>query len=170
MITELDVLDTPDAPPPSRLRPADLARVATVGLRTRRLRASLSALGIAIGVAAMVAVLGLSASSQAGLLAEIDRLGTNLLTVANGQTAFGQVAELPIASPAMVARIGPVTQVADTGRIGGAPVYRSPLIPKVQTGGLGVSAASLDLLPAVGPTVTQGSYLNPATAARPVAG
>ena len=75
-----------------RLRPADLARVASVGLRTRRLRAALSALGIAIGVGAMVAVLGLSASSQAGLLAEIDRLGTNLLTVENGDSLIGEKA------------------------------------------------------------------------------
>jgi len=70
---------------PKKLHPSDLARVASVGLRTRRMRAGLSALGIAIGVAAIVAVLGLSSSSQAGLLSEIDRLGTNLLTVTNGQ-------------------------------------------------------------------------------------
>ena len=74
---------------PARLRAGDLARVASVGLRTRRLRAALSALGIAIGVAAIVAVLGLSSSSQAGLLAEIERLGTNLLTVTNGQSLAG---------------------------------------------------------------------------------
>ena len=80
------------------------------GLRTRRLRAALSALGIAIGVAAIVAVLGLSASSQAGLLAEIDRLGTNLLTVTNGQTLFGGPPSCPKAAPAMIARIGPVTR------------------------------------------------------------
>ena len=76
---------------PARLSPADVARVATMGLRTRRLRSSLSALGIAVGVAAMVAVLGLSASSQAGLLAEIDALGTNLLTVTTGQGGPGDV-------------------------------------------------------------------------------
>ena len=85
------------------------------GMRTRKLRAALSALGIAIGVAAIVAVLGLSASSQAGLLAEISRLGTNLLTVANGQTLGGDTAELPAAAPGMIARIGPVTAVDDTG-------------------------------------------------------
>ena len=85
-----------------------MMRVASVGLRTRRLRAALSALGIAIGVAAIVAVLGLSASSQAGLLAEISQLGTNLLEVTNGQTLFGGTAELPKAAPAMIARIGPV--------------------------------------------------------------
>jgi putative ABC transport system permease protein len=165
---ELEPLAIQDAPPASRLRPADLARVATVGLRTRRLRASLSALGIAIGVAAMVAVLGLSASSQAGLLAEIDRLGTNLLTVSNGQTAFGQTAELPLAAPAMVARIGPVDRVAATGHVSAA-VYRSPLIPAVQSGGLAVDAASLDLLPAVGTTLAAGRYLNAATETEPVA-
>src|SRR5215470_9009068 len=98
-----------------RLRPADLARVASVGLRTRKLRATLSALGIAIGVAAIVAVLGLSTSSQAGLLAEIDALGTNLLTVTNGQTLAGGTAELPVAAPGMIRRIGPVTAVQDTG-------------------------------------------------------
>ena len=68
----------------------------------------LSALGIAIGVAAIVAVLGISSSSESGLLAEINALGTNLLTVTNGQTLFGQTAELPKVAPAMIGRIGPV--------------------------------------------------------------
>src|ERR671927_24466 len=102
---------------PRRLSPGDLVRLATIGVRTRRLRAALSALGIAIGVAAIVAVLGLSASSQAGILAQIDRLGTNLLTVTNGQTLFGETASLPLAAPAMIARIGPVTHVEETGSI-----------------------------------------------------
>jgi putative ABC transport system permease protein len=154
-------------PVPGKLRPADLARVASIGLRTRRLRAGLSALGIAIGVAAIVAVLGLSSSSSAGLLAEIDKLGTNLLTVTTGQTLFGATAELPLASPGMIGRIGPVTQVADTGSTSAA-VYRSPLIPSVETGALSVQAATLQLLPVVGATVTHGAYLNSATATEPV--
>jgi putative ABC transport system permease protein len=152
---------------PARLRFVDMAQVASVGLRTRRLRAALSALGIAIGVAAIVAVLGLSASSQAGLLAEIDQLGTNLLTVTNGQTFTGQSATLPLTAPAMIGRINPVTQVADTGTISTANVYRSPLIPSVDTDTLIVQAASLNLLPAVGTSVAQGSYLNAATANEP---
>jgi putative ABC transport system permease protein len=150
-----------------RLRPADLARVASVGLRTRRLRAALSALGIAIGVGAMVAVLGLSASNQAGLLAEIDRLGTNLLTVQNGQSLIGDKAELPVQAPAMIGRIASVTEVAATAGLS-TTVYRSPLIPSVQTSGLQVQAASVDLLPAVGTTVAQGRYLNAATERLPV--
>jgi putative ABC transport system permease protein len=153
---------------PPRLRVGDLARVASVGLRTRRLRAALSALGIAIGVAAIVAVLGLSSSSQAGLLAEIDKLGTNLLTVQNGQTLFGQTAELPLAAPGMISRIGPVQQVQYTGSTS-ASVYRSPLIPAVNTNALSVQAASLDLPRTVGATIATGSYLNAATAREPVA-
>ena len=156
------------SPAPKKLRLADLARVASIGVRTRRLRAGLSALGIAIGVAAIVAVLGLSASSQAGLLAEIDRLGTNLLTVNTGQTLSGDLAELPIAAPGMIARIGPVSQVADTGSTS-ASVYRSPLIPSAQTGALTVQAATLALLPVVGATVIRGAYLNAATEREPVA-
>ena len=102
---------------PSRLGFADLARVASVGLRTRRLRAALSALGIAIGVASIVAVLGLSSSSQAGLLREIDRLGTNLLTVEKGQTLTGAQAELPVPAPSMIQRISGVEREANTGLV-----------------------------------------------------
>lgn len=153
---------------PSRLRPADLARVASVGLRTRRLRAALSALGIGIGVAAIVAVLGLSQSSSNGLISEIDALGTNLLTATNGQTLIGQTAELPEAAPAMIDRIGPVTAVQDTGATG-ADAYRSPLIPGVDTNALNVQAATLQLLSAVGTSVARGSYLNAATQHEPVA-
>jgi putative ABC transport system permease protein len=151
-----------------RLGPGDLARVASVGLRTRRVRAALSALGIAIGVAAIVAVLGLSSSSQAGLLTEIDKLGTNLLTVTNGQTLFGQTAELPLAARKMIARIGPVTEVQETGSTS-AQAYRSPLIPSINTNALSVQAATLGLPASVGTTVIAGHYLNQATAHFPVA-
>jgi len=159
---------TATTPGPRRLRPSDLARIASVGLRTRRLRAALSALGIAIGVAAIVAVLGLSSSSQAGLLAEIDKLGTNLLTVTNGQNLFGKTAELPRAAPGMIGRISPVTQVQDTGTTS-ADAYRSPLIPAINTNGLSVDASSLGLPRAVGTSLARGSYLNAATEKEAVA-
>jgi putative ABC transport system permease protein len=152
-----------------RMRAADLARLSTVGLRTRKLRAALSALGIAIGVAAIVAVLGLSSSSQAGLLTEISRLGTNLLTVANGQSLSGDTAELPTAAPGMIRRIGPVTGVDDTGLVSDAYAYRSPLIPTINTNALSVQATSLGLPHTVGTLVAQGRFLNPATAREPVA-
>ena len=152
---------------PKRLRPSDLARLSTVGLRTRKLRAGLSALGIAIGVAAIVAVLGLSSSAQAGLLNEISQLGTNLLVVQNGQSITGQTAELPTAAPFMIGRIGPVTQVQETGSVSGN-VYRSPLIPAIDTNALSIEAAGLGLLRTVGTTVADGSFLNAATAQEPV--
>lgn len=150
------------------MRLSDHARVAGVGLRARPLRASLSALGIAIGVAAIVAVLGLSSSSQAGLLTEIDRLGTNLLTASTGRTLTGESAELPAAAPARVSRVEAVEQVADTGAISSAKVYRSPLIPTANTNALQVRAVSLNLPPVVATSVAQGRWLNPATATQPV--
>jgi putative ABC transport system permease protein len=156
------------APAPARLHPADLAGLASVGLRTRKLRAALSALGIAIGVAAIVAVLGLASSSQAGLLAEIAQLGTNLLTVTNGTSLTGKPAELPDAAPGMVGQLPGVTAVQYTGTVSAA-VYRSPLIPPINTGGLSVQAASLGLPAAAGTSVAQGSYLNAATAREPAA-
>ncbi len=162
-------MTTLDAAVSARLRFADLGRVASVGLRTRKLRAGLSALGIAIGVAAIVAVLGLSSSSQAGLLAEIDRLGTNLLTVANGQTITGDTAELPKAAPGMISRIGPVTTVESVGSLSKIHAYRSPYIPAINTNAISVQAASLGLPRAVSTSVAQGRYLNAATAREPVA-
>lgn len=150
-----------------KLRFSDLARLATVGLRTRKLRAGLSALGIAIGVAAIVAVLGLSSSASAGLLNEISQLGTNLLVAQNGQTLTGTTAELPKAASAMIARIESVTQVQETGSVNGN-VYRSPLIPTIDTNALSIDAASLGLLRTVGTSVAEGNYLNAATAQEPV--
>ncbi len=155
--------------PAAKLRTDDLGRIASVGIRTRKLRAALSALGIAIGVAAIVAVLGLSSSSQAGLLAEIDQLGTNLLTVSNGQNLFGDTAELPVAAPAMLRRIGPVNTVEETGALSTAKAYRNPHVPTVNTNGLSVQATSLGLPNAVGTHLATGTFLNAATAREPVA-
>jgi putative ABC transport system permease protein len=160
-------------PAPARLRLTDLARLSAVGLRTRTLRAALSALGIAIGVAAIVAVLGLSASSSAGLQAEISALGTNLLTVQNGQNLAGGTAELPADAPAMIGRLAGVTSVQSTATAngitgGGVNAYRTPLIPPIDTNALSVDAASLGLPSTSGTSVAQGEFLNPATARQPV--
>ncbi len=160
---------TASAPRAARLRPGDLAGLASVGLRTRKLRAALSALGIAIGVAAIVAVLGLASSSQAGLLAEISALGTNLLTVANGQTLTGATAELPVAAPGMIARLPGVTAVQEIGTVSNVNAYRSPYIPSINTNALSVDASTLGLPGVVGTSLAQGRYLNAATAREPVA-
>ena len=153
----------------ARLRPGDLAALASIGLRTRKLRAGLSALGIAIGVAAIVAVLGLAASAQAALLDEISQLGTNLLTVTNGQTLAGATAELPQAAPGMITRLPGVTAVQDTGSVGNVYAYKSPLIPSIETNALSVAAATLNLPAVAGTSLAQGRFLNAATAREPVA-
>jgi putative ABC transport system permease protein len=158
----------PSSPSAARLRPQDLGGLASVGLRTRKLRASLSALGISIGVAAIVAVLGLASSSQAGLLAEISKLGTNLLTATNGQSFTG-TSELPKAAPGMLAELPGVTAVQYTGSVSNVNAYRSPYIPTIDTNALSVDASSLGLPAAVGASVAQGTYLNAATENEPVA-
>jgi putative ABC transport system permease protein len=151
-----------------RLSPRDGLRVASVGLRARPLRAGLSALGIAIGTAAIVAVLGLSSSSQAGLLAEIDRLGTNLLTVEAGESLTGGPATLPREAPARITLLDDVRLVADTAFVKDAKVYRSSKIPAAESGGLQVRAASLNLLSVLGTGVARGDWLNDGTARVPV--
>lgn len=157
-----------DRPHPPRLSILDLARVSSIGIRTRRLRSALSGLGIAIGVAAIIGVLGLSASSQAGLLAEIDELGTNLLTVTTGKDVSGQAAELPVEAPARIGRISDVSDVQSTASIDVA-AYRTPFVPEVNTNSLTVRAATTGLPAAVGTTVAHGAFLNDATATQPVA-
>jgi putative ABC transport system permease protein len=152
-----------------RLRLQDGLRVASVGLRARPLRAALSALGIAIGTAAIVAVLGLSSSSRAGLLAEIDRLGTNLLTVEAGQRLTGGAAKLPVEAPGRITLLHNVELLAHTGLMKDEKVYRSSLIPAANSSGLEVRATSLDLLPVLGTGVARGSWLNAGTAREPVA-
>ncbi len=152
-----------------RLELRDWLRVAGVGLRSRPLRAALSALGIAIGTAAIVGVLGLSASSQAGLIAEINRLGTNLLTVEAGQSLTGGPAQLPREAPARITLLDNVQQVAHTALIKNTYVYRSSIVPVTETGGLQVRAASLNLLPVLGTGLAGGDWLNRGTARLPVA-
>src|SRR5215217_5642912 len=147
-----------------RLRLNDALRVTSVGLRARPLRAALSALGIAIGTAAIVAVLGLSSSSQAGLLAEIDRLGTNLLTVEAGESLTGGPATLPREAPARITLLDDVQRVAHTALLKGDYVYRSSMIPATNTGGLQVQATSPNLLSVLSTGVARGSWLNDGTA------
>jgi putative ABC transport system permease protein len=153
----------------SRIRLADVLPLGTIGLRTRRARAALSALGVAIGIASMVGVLGVTASSQAALLAQLDRLGTDLLTVVNGYSVDGEEATLPAAAPMMIARIAGVTRVAATAELGHVHAYRTDLVPSVRTGSLAVRAATTDLPAALDATLQRGRFFGAAGAAHPVA-
>jgi putative ABC transport system permease protein len=143
----------------ARLPPRELFGVALHGLRTRRLRAALSALGIAIGIGAMVAVVGVSASSQAKLLATIDALGTNLLTVSPGTSFTGNNEVLPPTSVPMIANMQNVDRAAAVYQAPNAIVLRSPYVPAQQTGGLGVDAAGENLPQVVGTSLASGHFL-----------
>jgi|SRR5579872_512759 len=144
----------------------DLARLGSLGLRSRRVRAALSALGISIGIAAIVGVLGISQSSKSGLLNELGQLG-NLLTVQPGNNVFGQPTELPTTSEGMVARIGPVTDVAELGAISNTFVYRNALVPAINTNGISLTAADAALPTTLGASVAHGTFLNSAMAHYP---
>jgi len=148
---------------PARLRPADLVRLGGTGLRTRPLRVFLSALGIAIGVAAMVAVVGISGSGRAEVDRRLDALGTNLLRVAPGQSADGGTGRLPQEAVPMIRRIGPVRHVAAIGVVEGAAVYRNEFVPPGRTGSIRVAAAEAELPKAIGATLRAGRWLDAAT-------
>jgi putative ABC transport system permease protein len=140
----------------------DVVPTASLGLRSKVSRSALTALGIAIGIGAMVSVVGISTSSRANVLAELDRLGTNLLEVQPGRTVFGDSTELPVQAPAMIRRIGPVQSAAATRTVA-TTVRRTDKIPREQTGGIAVVATEPQLLTTVGATVRHGRFLNAAT-------
>jgi putative ABC transport system permease protein len=144
----------------ARLPLAQLVSTALQAFRTRKLRAALSALGIAIGIGAMVAVVGVSASAQANLLAEINALGTNLLTVTPGQTFLGSNEVLPDTAQPMIGHMQNVLSDAAVYQVSGANVYRSPFVPSAETGGIGVDAASDNLPSVMGATMASGHFLN----------
>jgi putative ABC transport system permease protein len=145
---------------PARLPLSQLLGTALQGPRTRRLRAALSAIGIAIGIGAMVAVVGVSASAQANLLAEIDALGTNLLTVTPGQTFAGANEVLPDTSVAMIDHMQKVDRDVAVYQVSSANVYRSPLVPESETGGIGVDAAGENLPAVLGTSMASGHFLD----------
>ena len=152
---------------PSRLAARDVLRVSTIGLRTRRLRAALSALGITIGIASMVAVLGLSESSRSALLAQLDRLGTNLLRVQAGSgLGFGS-GQLPDTAKPMIGRIDGVEKVSAIANVS-ANVFRTDRVPTTRTGGISVKAVDTDLLATLNGRVANGRFLDAALERYPV--
>jgi putative ABC transport system permease protein len=153
----------------ARLRIRDLLPTATIGLRARKLRAVLSALAIAVGIAAVVSVLGITRSSESALLTEIDQLGTNLLTVTSGQSISGQAVELPAQAPGMIGRVAGVDHVAPTAEFSSFTVFRTDKMPTYATNGLELRACDTALLTTLGGSIRQGKFLNAATGRYPVA-
>lgn len=153
----------------SRLRPGDSLRVGFVGLRSRKVRTVLSALGVAIGVATVVSVLGISRSSQDELLDQLDALGTNLLQVQAGQgLGLGGNTDLPDTAASQVRNIAPVEEVASVTSLDG-PALRSSYADPNATGGISVKAAEPTLLDTVAGSMADGRFLDEAVDDYPVA-
>jgi putative ABC transport system permease protein len=149
------------------MRRRDLLGVGSLGLRAKRSRTALTALGIAIGIAAMVSVVGISASSRADLLAELDRLGTNLLQVAPGSDGFGHDTELPTTAPSMIRRIVPVESAAATRTVANTSVRRTDRIDRAETGGIAVVATEPQLDETIGASLAAGRFLDAASVKLP---
>ncbi|MFJ7593443.1 ABC transporter permease [Streptomyces sp. NPDC097617] len=154
-------------PRPARLRPAELLRLGLIGPRTRRLRSALSALGVALGIAAVVAITGISASNQAHLLDRFDRLGSNLVTVSPGKNPSGAKVPLPDTATKMLGNIPPVEQISTTADTK-ANIYRNDAVPLSQTNSLHVLSAQDDLLKTIRGELSSGRWLDRATERLPV--
>ena len=153
--------------PPSRIHLSDLVRTATVGIRSRKMRAGLSAIGIMIGIASIVGILGLSESSKSELLARLDRLGTNLLTV-EPDAGFGRGdGNLPADAASMISRITPVETTSMVSFVEGVNVYKNDLIPKGKTGGISVQAVDSKLLNVLAGSLADGIWFDDAKSAFP---
>jgi putative ABC transport system permease protein len=148
--------------PRARLRPGDAVRAGAGSLQARAWRAALSAIGVAIGIGAAVAVLGVSASSRAALLSELGAEG-NLLTVSAGQDVTGSPAPLPTTAPGMIQRIPPVEAVSAVGYVPGVTVRRTAAVSVLNSGGISVLATQTSLLHTLAGRVSHGVFLNAAT-------
>ena len=126
-----------------RLR--ELVRVAAAGLMARKVRTLLIMLGPILGVAAIVAAIGINESSKGYLKAKLQELGTDLI-VANAQDAiggFGQNPRIPAEAVGRVSRLPDVTSVTGTLQIANIVTlpfeaaydyYRAFPVPVIATG------------------------------------
>ncbi|MFW7413930.1 ABC transporter permease [Demequina sp. SO4-18] len=165
-MTALATVEATDAPQreltPSKARLGDLLAVALRALSGRKGRTALSALGITIGIASMVAVLGLSESSRADLAAQIDALGPNLLTVQAGSGFGAGDASLPEDASTAIARIGPIESVTSIVSLEDA-VLRNSEVNQSATGGIAAVATELSLLDTLNTSVAEGTWHDEAT-------
>jgi len=141
-----------------RLKIKDLFFVALYGVRARRGRAALTSIGIGIGIAAIVAVTGISASGRADLLATLESLGTNLIKASPQAGFFGTQEKLPDGVVGMVERIGPVEEVTSTTQTD-LIVRRSDFISEFEGGGISTIVTSPELLQVVGGNLIEGRFI-----------
>jgi putative ABC transport system permease protein len=165
-MTALLFRSTDQATAPSVLRAADVLRVGAAGPRSRKLRTALSALGVSIGIAALVGVLGLSESSRSDLIDRISALGTNLLTVEAGTGIGAGDGALPTSAAGSIARIANVETTTPLHELP-LTVRRSKFIDEGESNAITVAATDPSLLTTLRGSVREGRFLDDATAAVP---
>src|SRR6187401_804751 len=98
----------------------ELLRLSLSRLRTSRLRAFLTMLGVIIGVASVVALVGVSQGTTSRITDQLDQLGTNLLTISpttmssDGSTSLSLEDAEAIAELESVAGVAPEVSTSAT--------------------------------------------------------
>lgn len=152
----------------ARLSVRDALATAALGPRSRVSRSLLSMLGVGIGIATLVAILGITATNEARLRAELEAMGSNVLVVTPGQGPDLEPVPLPEQAPTMIRRIGPVTGAAVVRELGeGAGVFRNDLVPETMGGGLAAVAVQPELGAAMDLTVARGQWFDAASSSLP---
>lgn len=154
-------------PVPSALRLRDLLALGASVLRTRRFRSALAVVGVAMGVACLIAVGGISASGRAELIAQLDKLGTNMLTLRPNAAIPGEAPTLPLTATPMLERVRGVLAVAEVEQLP-LSTYRSERMPNYDTNGISVYTAGVDLLSTLGGSLVEGAFLNTASSRLPI--
>ncbi|MDX6213458.1 MAG: putative transport system permease protein [Frankiales bacterium] len=72
------------------MSPFEVIRFALVGLGANKLRSALTTLGILIGVGSVILLVAVGNGSSKAIQANIDKLGTNMLTVSHSGGGFGR--------------------------------------------------------------------------------
>jgi putative ABC transport system permease protein len=127
----------------------------------------LTALGIAIGIAAILAVIGITSSSKAELIAQIDALGTNLLQVRPGNDLFGEDSTLPPDAPSMIRRIAPVQAATSLIKLN-ATVRPTPFVSRDDPIGIDLYAAEPNLIDTLDGRMASGHFFDSGTDDLPV--
>lgn len=152
----------------SHLSPLDAWKVAWQGVASRPQRSFLAAIGIAVGVAALVALTGISDSNRAALMEELDSMGANLLVVQPANGPDGKPVPLPASAVDAIRRQDGVEAVGGLKKIpDSVHAYRTDVVAQGETNGLGVMAATPSLYNALGASMESGSWFDEASRALP---
>ena len=134
------------------MSPLELIRLALSRLRTARVRAALTMLGVVIGVASVVALVGVGRGTTSQITSQLNALGTNLLTIsATGRN--GSSTTLTREDADAIAQIETIAAVAPEAQTSGVVAAG---LTTTTTSIIGTSAAYASVRAY---TVWQGTFL-----------